>query len=240
MNNFNNDMLKPKDKKNQYSFKSKLIGTIFLIIFILSIIGIIYFSSTKPSMSVFFFGVIFFFVGIYIISSAGINKNSLPILIFPFTGAETMLFSGIYTFGNPENKAFVINILPFIILATLFLVGASLVVGKILIDKYNKAHFTESVLAECTELKSSYDEGVNTYCPVFSFYYNGQIYKVCDEQYSNVNIPQINEKYEIFINPDNPTEYYIKSSINSFIIIIFGVVFMIVSTLITFIFLFFK
>jgi hypothetical protein len=236
-NDFNNDMNNCEDKKNLFSIKNKFMGTIFIIIIVVSIIGIFKFLYTKPSMSVFFFGVIFFFSGIYIIASASINKNSLPVLIFPFAGAVIMLFSGIYTFGNSENKAFVIKIFPFIILATLFLVGASLVVGKILINKYNKTHCTESIMAECTEIKSSYDDGTTTYCPVFSFYYNGQTYMVCDEQYSNVNVPQINKKYEIFINPNKPTEYYIKSSINSFIIIIFGVVFMIVSTLITFLYL---
>ncbi len=239
-NNSSNDVNNRKNKINQFSTKGKIVGTIFILIFIISVLGMIYFSSTKPSMSVFLVGLTFFFAGIYLFTTVDLDRKTMLFLIFPFGGAGMMIFSGIYTFGNSENKAFVLNMLPFLIAGTLFLVGATIILHTISINKYNKTYCTESVMAECIEVKSQYDEGTKLYCPVYSFYYNGKAYEVCNEEYNNVVVPKINEKYEIFINPDKPTEYYTQSSAKSFVKIFLGVLLMIIPTLIAVYYLFYN
>ncbi len=69
-----------------------------------------------------------------------------------------------------------------------------------------KEHCTQKVIATCTKLRQCYEDGHRSRYPVYEFDYNGQHYKVSKEQ--NIFKTQPGTEHEIYINPNNPEEYY--------------------------------
>lgn len=70
-----------------------------------------------------------------------------------------------------------------------------------------KKRCTQKVIATCTDKRRVYeDDNTPSYYPVYEFDYNGNHYKVSKDQ--NVYKPEIGTEHEIYINPDNPEEYY--------------------------------
>ncbi|MBQ8170775.1 MAG: hypothetical protein IJZ95_02170 [Oscillospiraceae bacterium] len=66
---------------------------------------------------------------------------------------------------------------------------------------------TQKVIAECTG-KYRDSESHRIKYPVYEFDYGGKHYKVSKEQKSPGFTAEIGSSYEIYINPDNPEEYY--------------------------------
>lgn len=94
------------------------------------------------------------------------------------------------------------------------LIGAVLTVFSVLQTGRKKQRCTQPVQARCVDLleDESYDNesGATTtvYCPVYEYYFNGRLYRSNDNQYSNLNVPEIYGVYEILLNPEDPEELY--------------------------------
>ena len=71
----------------------KIVNNVLVILFLSAMGGMVYFSQTKPLMSVFIVGAIFFFIGTLGIFTNGLKLENGFLLIFPFAGAVVMLIS---------------------------------------------------------------------------------------------------------------------------------------------------
>ena len=70
-----------------------------------------------------------------------------------------------------------------------------------------KKRCTQKVMAECTG-KYRDSESRHMKYPVYEFDYEGKHYKVSKQQSAPGFTAEIGASYEIYINPDNPEEYY--------------------------------
>ncbi len=69
-----------------------------------------------------------------------------------------------------------------------------------------KERCTQKVIATCTGEEVRHQEGEPFYYPVYEFDYRGQHFRVSPNH--NSYLPAVGTKHEIFINPENPEEYY--------------------------------
>ena len=83
----------------------KAINTLIVILFVSAMVGMVYFSQTRPPISVFIVGDVFFFMGILGIFTNGLTLENSFLLIFPFSGAIVMLISAsfIWSFSILEK-----------------------------------------------------------------------------------------------------------------------------------------
>ena len=75
-----------------------------------------------------------------------------------------------------------------------------------------KKRCTIPVTAECVELLMHKEpnnvRGRIAFCPVYVFRHNGVLHQVCDNIYTNGDPIQEKEKYTIYINPEDPEDFY--------------------------------
>ncbi len=95
-----------------------------------------------------------------------------------------------------------------------------------------KSRCTQKVIAECTgKWRGSGDDKHMKY-PVYEFDYEGEHYKVTKEQSGPGLSTDIGSMHEIYINPNNPEEYYhplADAKVKSFgmiFVIVFGIAFL--------------
>ena len=94
--------------------------------------------------------------------------------------------------------------------------------------KREKARCTQMIMAECTgKWKNE-----NSRYPVYEFDYEGKHYKVSKQQSAPGFTARIGASYEIYINPNNPEEYYhpladaAEKRWGMLFVIVFGVAFL--------------
>ena len=51
-------------------------------------------------------------------------------------------------------------------------------------------------------------KGTTVYAPIYAFWFNGKDWKVCNNTYSNIGIPERGKTYTLKINPENPAEFF--------------------------------
>ena len=76
------------------------------------------------------------------------------------------------------------------------------------------------------EVKQKDDDEPVVYCPVYEYEYEGKEYKAEDSK-EYKKMPKKGKKMTIFINPEKPKEYYIKSfgkTMTSIVFIILGAI----------------
>lgn len=76
------------------------------------------------------------------------------------------------------------------------------------------------------EVKQKDDDEPVVYCPVYEYEYEGKEYKAEDSK-EYKKMPKKGKKLTIFINPEKPKEYYIKSfgkTMTSIVFIILGAI----------------
>lgn len=218
-NNFNNG--------KGTSLLSKIMGALFLVIFFGAIVAIIYFKDKNETMCAFIFGVVFFVIGIYIIMFGGINKKNFYILIFPIVGAGIMIFSGGYMWGNDYIKSHIMALIPAALLSVFILVGIAITAGTFINNLSQKLHCTESITAVCINLNRRHDsDSGSVYAPVYKYYYGGEEYIVAQDFYTNIDVPKIDSKVELYINPENPEEFYRKSFLQNLVKYGLGIIFL--------------
>ena len=171
----------------------KAINTLIVILFVSAMVGMVYFSQTRPPICVFIVGAVFFFMGILGIFTNGLTLENSFLLIFPFSGAIVMLISASFIWSFSILEKILENIeyvIPIALIVSFFCIG------------------------------------------VYRYYYNGCEYTYKSNFSSNVKPPVLNEYYEIKINPKHPEEAWISQ--NSITLTILGIIFMMLSILISF------
>ncbi len=201
-------------KNGKSKASDAVVSIIFLIWFVASIGLLIYFAKIgKTALVLSVFGQYFLVFGIIglvsSVSDGGFKLKSLPILLFPLVGIGAIAGGIITQYGSEELKKKCIDALPMIFIILFIIIGICLIIGGLYNSLYLKLTCTEYVNAECVEVRKQYnsDHG-ETYCPVYSFNYNGQNYRVCNDMYTNRHIPAVGQGYELYINPRNPMKIY--------------------------------
>ena len=211
----------------------KAINTLIVILFVSAMVGMVYFSQTRPPICVFIVGAVFFFMGILGIFTNGLTLKNSFLLIFPFSGAIVMLISAsfIWSFSILEKiRENIEYVIPIALVVSFFCIGVGMFLGSILYRKKKKENCTYIVQAQCIDLRE--DPVEELYSPVYRYYYNGCEYTYKSNFSSNIKPPVLNEYYEIKINPKHPEEAWISQ--NSVTVTILGIIFMMLSMLIAF------
>ena len=212
-------------KKSKHSLKDIIFSILFLLLFFSSIIGMFYFSKTKPLMVLFLFGMQMTIFGLIFLSK-GINMANLWILLFPIVGITLILYSGINLWGYKYNLKFPDEWMITLGLCLFALIGGGVIFFTIYTDKIKKARCCIDVIAICVDLdKDSLDNSI-IYSPIFNYAFKKVEYTVNLNYYSNVDVPIIGMSYEIYINPSNPEDIY-RPSLKQYIIrIVLGILFL--------------
>lgn len=223
----------------------KVLGIIFLIIFLGSMLGIVLFASINPNMSIFLFGLVFASVGLFALAPGQASGAKPMLAVFALIGLTIMAISGFLMWG-PENAGEIVESkIPLILALGFFIVGVIMIVYPISVKiKRSKIAYTE-ITAICSDVlsKISYRKTngrrrrVTMYCPVYTFYYNGVNYTVKENFYSNPCTVQTGDECKLFINPQKPTDFYSTLASGHAILIVLGIVLMVISGIVMFTFL---
>lgn len=207
-----------------------IISVVFLIWFVASIIGMVYVAKTgRTALLLAIFGQYFFVFGIIglisAISDGGFKPKHVPILLFPLVGAGAIAGGFIIQYGSKDLKEKSLAAVPFIFIILFAVIGVGLIIAGLYLCLYLKLVCREYVNAECIEvLETRNSHGGTAWCPVYSYYYNGQYYKVSNDVYTNTVYPSVGQQYELYINANNPMQFYEphNSRMTGIYMIIFG------------------
>jgi len=194
--------------------RDTVISIIFILWFVASIAGMLYVSKTgRTALLLALFGQYFFVFGIIglvsSISEGGFKLRQVPLLIFPLVGAGSIAGGFIVQYGSKELKDKSLEALPYICIILFAIIGLGLIIGGLYNSFYLKLVCKEYVNAECVDVMvTKNSHGGEVWCPVYSYYYNGQYYKSSNDIYSNGVYPSVGQNYELYINSKNPMQFY--------------------------------
>lgn len=210
-----------------------ILGLAFVIWFFVSVGFMIYLASRDmwPLMILVFGQVFLVFGTVAILASLKDKKFDPVLLIFPLVGVGCIAGGCIFQFGSKSIMDYVEKILPYLFLGLFFIIGMGLVIGTYFGTKRRHEKCNYCITATCVDVKTSYNKGSRTYCPVYEVYFRGEMHRIKRNIYSNVNHVAIGDQKEVYLNPDNPEEFYEpreEKSLNLFTYIL-GISFAVVS-----------
>ncbi len=230
--------------KNQYSTGDKILGTVFLIWFVASILGLIFTAKAGYiSLTLAIFGQYFLVFGIAALVSTIKDKSFKPIiLIFPYVGLGTLVVGCVLHWGSDSTKDKIKDMTPHLLLSIFVAAGIILLINAFIKFKDSRKC---SVIVDSTCIKvktrhSNISSGPDSnysktlYCPVYEFYYNGTKYMVCDDYYSDFESSYEGESYQLKINPDNPNQFttpWAQSGGEIVVSLILGIICLVMSTI---------
>ena len=194
------------DKKKEII--SNILGIIFIIWFIGSFIVMIKIGKNDDILCLAVFGQLFFVPGLITLVDAIKAKESFWVEgVITLVGAGVIVGTLIEKYGTEVMEENAEEFIPVIFLSLFVIVGIVFLYMAyrayfILPKKYNHV-----VSATCKEVLEDYSDGEHTYCPVFTYTYNGIEYNSCDNVYTFTKYEE-GEKYEININPENPEKSF--------------------------------
>ncbi|MDI9509679.1 MAG: hypothetical protein WAP98_00575 [Caldicoprobacterales bacterium] len=228
-------------KKRGYSVGEIIITVIFILWFIGTLVGLLYFSDKdNVAMVVLLFGNYLFVFGLSAIFLVGMKLKKIWILLFPIIGLTMMVMGSIFMRSSDKAKLKIENLTPVLLISVFIVVGIGLVLITIAEDNRLKKICTYRIMAKCIKLNTTISRsnisGYGTrirrlYAPVFSYYFREKNYVVAHDKYTNYGYPEVDESVYIFINPDNPSEIYFPSKINKILLISGGIIFLIAGSI---------
>ena len=215
------------EKKKEW--KSAFLVIFFLIWFMGSLAAMSYFAEYNSDYTIMIIGQFFLVFGsIPLFVNKGKDKlASVPFIliglgcmIFPYLKIHSELFAISISWNS------VINLLSI----SIFVIEClSMIIIPIWSSKILAKNCTVYVEAKISEYMHDLDEGVDVYCPIYSFKYLDKTYKVTDNFYSNFSLKATGDVVKLKINPDNPEEFVDVSSKNWSLMIVIGIWFLIFS-----------
>ena len=209
--------------------KSSLIGIIFIIWFIGSIISMVYFSKINEYYTIMIFGQYFLVFGIIPLKSA---KGMEKLMSVPFILVGLCCILIPYLIMNPEVLSISLNwdaIIPILLILAFIIAGLAMIFIPIINKNRLKKVCTIMVSAKIIDYKYTYgDNGNKLYSPIYEFDFNGKKHNVSNEVYSNIGNKPIDTIVNLMINPNNPEEYIDNSKVNKFLLVL-GIIFLSVS-----------
>lgn len=226
-----NEYLQEKKAKRR-----KILGYIFLTWFICSFIG--FFILENGYYLVMNFGQYFLVFGLIVLfNSKRFEKFISLSLILVGLGCIVIPYCMLHPELIPTNVNWEHVIVLFSISG---LIIAS--IAAIFIPLFKRKHKKEVCTYEVNATIVDYDtkitdEGNTLYAPIYGYWYNGRDWRVCNNCYSDVDVPEKGKTYTIKINPDNPVEYFNEKSRSYLIVVFVGVFVLIFMLLVLYIFL---
>ena len=216
------------NNKKKYTTKEYIEGGVFLVFFVSSLIAMLYFSKRNTMMCLFIFGIYFLVFGLIAITKEQDLKKNLHLFLFLIVGLGIMICSGISLAGKNLNLTLSKDSVPILILCLFMLIGVYMSFGTLQTIVGKKTRCTKVVSAKCIDLDKQYminSDGPDKtlYAPIFNYYYNGTLYKVKLDKYSNVDVPMVGDYQKIYINPDNPDDVYRPSVKQNLVVLVIGV-----------------
>ena len=201
-----NEYLQEKKAKRE-----KIFGYIFLIWFICSFIG--FFILENAYYMVMNFGQYFVVFGLMVIFKA---KKYEKLIAIPLAliGLSCIIIPCFMM--HPELIPTDVNwetVIVLLMLGGFILAGLAAIFIPLFKRKYQKEVCTYEVQATIVDYDTTISDNGNTlYAPIYGFWYNGKDWRVCNNFYSNVGVPERGKTYTIKINPDNPEEFFNEKS----------------------------
>ncbi len=199
-------------KNSEHNAWYYISGALFLIWFVGSIVALILTAKATPWLAISVFGQYFLVFGlIALISTLKEGKFTPIFLILIFVGLLAVLFGIAMQFGDEAAQATFKQLIPYAGISIFFVMGLLFIINYFVRSNQNK-NCIEIVRATCVDMKkrkNSTSNGMsytiyNTYCPVFSFTYNGKSYEVNNNIYTQVPDVELGEEKELYINPKHP------------------------------------
>lgn len=206
---------------------STAFGVVFVIWFIASMLGLIYFGTLgNGNATLAIFGQYFFVFGL-VITFAATPKSKLGI-IFVLVGVAILIGTGINFFGT-EEIMYIFNekVIPILLSAVFLLPGLGMLIIPRRIENKKKNRCTFPVEAKCIKIVEEYDgEGGRVYAPVFEFYVGGEVFTYNYDTYSALGVPNIGDTEILYVNPENYSDIYrMTPSIHKKLIAFMGITF---------------
>lgn len=190
------------------SLFSKIMGIIFIVWFVCSIIAMLYLSKINTYYTIMIFGQYFFVFGFIPLKHAeGLDK--LIGAPFILVGLGAMVIP--YLIMNPVLLPFNIiweSLLAVLLFFLFILAGFALLLIPIINNNKLKKVCTLTVNANIIRYnKILSDKGRRLYCPVYYFEFNNQKYEVTNNKYSNFGNEPVETMVNLKINPNNPYQF---------------------------------
>lgn len=227
-------------EEQEYTLLDTIKGIAVVVWFFGSMIAMVLFAKTSPWLVLAVFGQVFFIAGIMVFVDGFKKKNFQPLfLLFLLIGALAVAYGIVMTYADADTQKSFMDMVVYAILGVFFATGVLSLFSVVWRNALEKK-CTYPVRAVCISIrKHSSMTNTNTphyrtrtYCPVFSFTYNGKIYEVCNHEYTNFVNAQPGKEYELLINPDRPYIFHEpgESARLNTSYIVFGIIFVAVST----------
>lgn len=198
--------------EKDYTAKDYIIGGIFLIWFIGSIVALFMTAKSAPWLAVSVFGQYFLVFGLIVLVSGIKNGDFKPIfLTFLLVGLLAVSFGVVMHFGSESAKETMQQYIPYAGISIFLFTGIFCIISHF-VRKGREEKCTVPVQATCIDIKrrrrDTY-EGHNRhshyhYCPVFGFKYNNKSYEVCTNFFSTGVTAELGKQYDLYINPEHP------------------------------------
>lgn len=128
-------------KKRGYSVGEIIITVIFILWFIGTLVGLLYFSDKdNVAMVVLLFGNYLFVFGLSAIFLVGMKLKKIWILLFPIIGLTMMVMGSIFMRSSDKAKLKIENLTPVLLISVFIVVGIGLVLITIAEDNRLKKY----------------------------------------------------------------------------------------------------
>ena len=127
---------------------------------------------------------------------------------FPLVGIGCLVGGSIFQFGSEVVIKHLDDALPYVFLCLIMIIGAGMILGTYLTSKRKHEVCTYCITANCVEVKSRYHRGTRSYCPIYEVYFRDETIQICNNLYTNLNRVEVGEVREVYLNPDNPKEFF--------------------------------
>ena len=198
--------------EKDYTAKDYIIGGIFLIWFVGSIVALFLTAKSSPWLAVSVFGQYFLVFGLITLISGIKNGNFQPIfLTLLLVGILAVLFGVGMNFGDEATQETMQQYIPYAGISIFLLTGIFCILNHF-VRKKREEKCTVPVQATCIDIKrrrrDTYEGNVRNrhylYCPVFGFKYNGKSYEVSTNFFTTDTTAELGEQYDLYINPEHP------------------------------------
>lgn len=194
--------------------------------------GMFLFAAVNIKLMFLCFGIMMTIFGIGFVSDPKFNfrKHAKSTLVF-FLGLVMVLISGYLLLADlipalPQVKRE--NLLDVVGIG-FAVVGLLLLVLNFISFHYFKTVCTEQVQGTCVYLKRKveYQKGHERvqYAPVYEYQFRGNTYCAAEE-FSEGGVPSVGDRFDLYINPMAPTEFYRKEWRSKVKIVVFCIVFL--------------
>ena len=208
--------------------RRKLVGLIFVIWFVGSLIAMVWLSKINPNYCIMVFGQYFLVLGMFPLFGKG--KNRIIGVPFVLVGLACIIIP--YLMTKPEINGTLVNwdtVIVTLLLIAFVIAGLFLVIMSVKKAKRQKRLCSKEVIATVIKHGTVYDNetGRRLHYPIFAFEFNGNKYEVESQLAKNVGVKPIGTVVSLKVNPDNPEEFLDKGAYS--VPLILGIVFLVVS-----------